>query len=214
LYSKLAYEGPGGCGVGEERLQGYRNRAPLHKNAGTQPRLSGTAVGIGNEAIVQRHAIFLSGPIGAGKTALGRGLADKLDGAFVDGDDFADHTKPWYGSILHASEAIVRDGLAALRSKPAVVVAYPLRCTNWIYFKRRFGDEGALPIFVSLRASFESIVHSSRGRTFSDRERVRIREMIAEGYGSRAFSDLVVDTGQKSFDETAAELVAKVRALM
>ena len=37
-----------------------------------------------------KHAIFLSGPIGTGKTSLGRMLAEKLGGAFIDGDDHSD----------------------------------------------------------------------------------------------------------------------------
>lgn len=41
------------------------------------------------------HATFSSGPIGAGKTTLGRAVANRLDAAFVEGDDYADHTKPW-----------------------------------------------------------------------------------------------------------------------
>jgi shikimate kinase len=41
------------------------------------------------------HATFSSGPIGAGKTTLGRAVANRLDAAFIEGDDYADHTKPW-----------------------------------------------------------------------------------------------------------------------
>jgi len=41
------------------------------------------------------HATFYSGQIGAEKTTLGRAVATRLDAAFIEGDDYADHTKPW-----------------------------------------------------------------------------------------------------------------------
>ncbi|MEI9995223.1 MAG: shikimate kinase [Rhizomicrobium sp.] len=158
------------------------------------------------------HAIFLSGPIGTGKTTLGRALAERLGGEFIDGDGYTDQTRPWYCSIKRTSEAIVANGLSALETVPAVVVAYPLGCMNWIYFRRKFGDAGATPLFVSLRASYESITNPARGRVFAPWEHNRIREMIGEGYGARPFSDFVFDTDAGPFDETATRLTQAVRA--
>lgn len=86
------------------------------------------------------HAVFLNGPIGAGKTTLGRGLAVALGGGFVDGDDHANPDLPWYGSILQTSRAIVRIGTQAASERGVVVVAYPLNCLNWIYFRRHPAD--------------------------------------------------------------------------
>ncbi|MGO4816219.1 shikimate kinase, partial [Cupriavidus sp. 2MCAB6] len=45
---------------------------------------------------MQPYAIFLSGPIGAGKTTLGKALATELGGGFIDGDDHSDPDLPWY----------------------------------------------------------------------------------------------------------------------
>ncbi len=159
-------------------------------------------------------AIFLSGPVGAGKTTLGRALAERLSGGFIDGDDFSESDRPWYCSILQTSRAIVQNGMAILDDKDAVVIAYPLGCINWVFFKRRFGDAGAKPFFVSLRASYSSIVDQSRGRSFTSKEHDRIRVMIGEGYGARSFSDLVLDTDKASFLATLAQLETGTRHLI
>jgi hypothetical protein len=161
-----------------------------------------------------KYAIFLSGPIGAGKTTLGRALGERIGGAFIDGDDHSDPGRPWYCSILRTSTATLRAGLARLHDKPAIVVAYPLNCMTWIYFRRKFEGVGVQPLFVSLRASFPAITGQNRGRSFSREEKERIQVMIAEGYGSRPFSDLVVDTDGPDFAATLVRLEAEVRRLM
>src|SRR2546426_892339 len=105
---------------------------------------------------MQSHAIFLNGPIGTGKTTLGRALAQNIEAGFIDGDDHSDPDKPWFASIKRTSERIVQAGFQILATHRAVVIAYPLGCTNWIYFRRKFGDAGVAPLFVTLNASFES----------------------------------------------------------
>jgi hypothetical protein len=161
-----------------------------------------------------QHAIFLSGPIGVGKTTLGRAFAERLSGGFIDGDDYSDPDRPWYCSVLQTSRAIVQAGMTILKSRDAVVIAYPLGCINRIYFRRKFGDAGVVPLFVALRASYPSIVDERRGRTFSSEERERIQIMIAEGYGARPFSDLVLDTDRASFLATLAQLEREIRRLI
>ncbi len=108
----------------------------------------------------------------------------------------------------------MQSGLEVLRHTPIVVIAYPLRCTNWIYFCRTFESEGAMPLFVTLRASCSSTVDERQGRAFSRDERARIRIMIAEGYGSRPFSDLILDTDKADFAETLARLEHETRCMI
>lgn len=163
---------------------------------------------------IMKHAIFLTGPIGVGKTTLGRTLADRVGGGFIDGDDHSCPDRPWYCSILHTSRAIVRTAMEMLETTDTVVIAYPLRCTGWIYFRRRFGDAGVTPLFVSLRASYASIVDERRGRAFSRQEQDRIRTMLAEGYGERPFSDFVLDTDAADLPVTLSTLENEVRRLI
>ena len=163
---------------------------------------------------MDRHAIFLNGAIGVGKTTLGRGLAERLGGGFVDGDDCSDNSKPWYACIRTTSANIVRAGFALLETHSAVVIAYPLGCSSWIYYRRKFGDAGVRPVFVTLRASYENIVAESRGREFTSWEHARIATMLSEGYDRRAFSDLIFDTDKAGFDETLSDLIEAVKPLI
>ena len=122
--------------------------------------------------------------------------------------------QPWYCSTLQTSRRIVQSGLEVLRHTPIAVIAYPLRCTEWIYFRRTFETEGAMPLFVTLRASLSSTVDVRRGRAFSRDERARIRVMIAEGYDSRPFSNLILDTDKADFAETLARLEHETRRMI
>ena len=92
------------------------------------------------------------------------------------------------------------------------MVAYPLGRVSWVYFRRRFEALGHPVTVVTLRAPYDAIVAPRRGRRFDDGEIARIAEMIAEGYGERPFSDLIVDTDARGFDETVAEIVARLGA--
>jgi len=141
-------------------------------------------------------------------------LAERLSGGFIDGDAFSDPGRPWYCSILQTCRAIVRNSEAILDHKSVVVVAYPLSCIHWIYFRRKFAELGASSAFVSLRASYEAIIDERRGRIFSEEECERIRIMIAEGYGARVFSDLVIDTDTTSFSMTLKRLENEIMRMI
>ncbi len=158
------------------------------------------------------QAIFISGPIGAGKTTLGRAVATRLDGKFFDGDDYAVHSKPWYASSLSTNRRIADAVLSALRTERIAVVAYPLRQANYVYFRRRVTEAGHRVVFVTLRASIKSILGPSRGRLFDADEERRAAEMIQQGYADRPFSDLIVDTDIASFGETVDMLLLKLQA--
>lgn len=161
-----------------------------------------------------KHAIFLNGPVGVGKTTLGQALAEAIGGGFIDGDDHSAPDRPWYGSILQTSRAIVATGLSILETHPSVVIAYPLSCVNWIYHKRRFEEAGIRPLFIGLRASYEGIVSPVRSREFSPEEQARIKIMLQEGYSERPFNDLILDTDKMPFDLTVRHLKSEIMKAM
>lgn len=158
-----------------------------------------------------RQVVVLTGPIGAGKTTLGRALAQALEGTFIDGDDHALPDRPWYASSLTTSRGIVTAAMTAFTYSDDVVVAYPLRCINWIYYRRRFTDAGVRMLVVNLRATLEQIIDPERERVFDEGERRRIVEMIRQGYGARSFADATVDSGSLPFGKALAALVEIAR---
>ena len=163
---------------------------------------------------MKQHAVFLEGPIGVGKTTLGHALADRLSAPFIDGDDYSDPDLPWFCSSYRTSKRVLSAALEVLEGKRLVVLAYPLRCVNWIYYRRKFGEASVTLHVIGLRASYEEIVSPQRGRVYSAAEQARIKTMIAEGYGARPFSDRIIDTGETRFGETVARLEADASALL
>lgn len=155
-------------------------------------------------------AIFLSGPIGAGKSTLGVALAQARRGTFIEGDEHSAPDRPWYASTLTTARSIVRAIVRDAEPDRPVVIAYPLRCLEWIFYRRHLEKSGIRMIVVSLGASYDSTTSADRGRRFSEGEQDRIRQMIAEGYDRRRFSDLVLRTDDENRDETLGRLLKEL----
>lgn len=151
------------------------------------------------------------GTIGAGKTTLGRALALELGGSHVEGDDFHRPPKPWFATSLSTCQDVLSAILAVAAEGRPAVVSYPLRCREWIFYRRRLAEAGIRSFFVSLAAAEEALFAPGRGRAFTAGEQRRIREMLAQGYGARLFSDLVVRTDQGGVDDSLATLLAGLK---
>lgn len=158
-------------------------------------------------------AIFLSGPIGSGKSTLGLMLANELRGTFIDGDEHADPNRPWYASSLSTARAIVRTVVEEVTICRVAIVAYPLRCIDWVYYRRCLAEHGIGTVFVSLEANYEAIASPSRHRSFTAAERKRIHEMIKQGYGHRPFSDIFLRTDQNTAVTSLHMLAEQLRRI-
>lgn len=160
---------------------------------------------------MKRTVIMLDGPIGVGKTTLGRVAAMNLAFGFIDGDD---HASPghWLRSILKTSHNIVAACEFALQSQQGVLVSYPLRCTNWVFYRQTFGRMDITFHCIGLIAAPEAIL--TRERELSAGEVARSFEMIAQGYGQREFSAAQLRTDEAPFEETALRLEDTIRRLL
>ena len=155
--------------------------------------------------------VAFEGPVGVGKTTLGRAVAARLDIGFIDGDDHS-APGPWLRSILQTSRRIAAACADQLETRPAVILAYPLRCTDWLFYKGTFCRQGIGFHCVSLTAQAAHI--AGRDRVLTPDELARASQMLAQGYGRRPFSDLVVPTDEAGFDATCGRLARAVAGLL
>lgn len=155
--------------------------------------------------------MFFEGPVGVGKTTLGREVASRLGYGFVDGDDYS-AKGAWLRSILTTSRRIAKACQDQLETHPVVIVAYPLRCTNWVFYRETFKRHGIALHCIGLSADVDHIAR--RERDLSKDEITRSAEMIAQGYGKRPFSDLTIRTDECGFEDTRDRLMDEVRDLL
>ena len=161
-----------------------------------------------------KHAILIDGTIGVGKSTMAHELSRRFDGAFLDGDDFKARGLPWYCSSLSTCCRIRDAGISALSEKAILFIARPVRCLDWIYFKRHFQRQNIRVFSIGLQADFANITHEDRGRSFSANELDRMAVMIREGYGARPYSDIHLRTDQHDIEDTAALASRKLRQLL
>ena len=157
--------------------------------------------------------VAFEGPVGVGKTTLGTAVSARLKIGFVDGDEYS-LPGPWLRSILKTSHRIAFACQTQLERYPAVIMAYPLRCTNWLFFRETFQRHGIAFHCIGLTADLSHI--SNRERVLTSDEVTRTSQMLAQGYGRRPFSDSVVRTDEVGFELTCdrlAEVVSNLIAL-
>lgn len=165
-------------------------------------------------AHVRPSVIFLSGPVGAGKKTLGRALAAEIGAGFIDSDELGDPSKDWLRQVLSVSEELVQIGVEILKTRPILIAARPLRVRDWLFFRARFGAQNVATFCITLTADERNILGADRGRVFDPNEQSRVRQMLAEGYGARPFSDAIVETDRRTFAATASELRTICRRLI
>ncbi|MGU3779973.1 shikimate kinase [Burkholderia metallica] len=156
--------------------------------------------------------IHLNGPINSGKTTIGIALARVLPGArFIDGDDHdAPEDAPFAVQWAIALERLVTQ-IANARER-YLVIAYPIGDPEFERL-RAACDARDARLFIVTLAPPEAVASSKRGaRVLTDWERSRIAEMYREGYASRPFSQMVLDTSDATPDACAARIAQHVAA--
>ncbi|HHX4058676.1 MAG: shikimate kinase [Burkholderia contaminans] len=156
--------------------------------------------------------IHLNGPINSGKTTIGVALARVLpDARFIDGDDHdAPEDAPFDVQWAIALERLVTQ-ITHARERH-LVIAYPIGEPEFERLRAACDACGARLYVVTL-APPEAIASSNRGsRALTDWERNRIAEMYREGYASRPFSQMVLETSDATPDACAARIAQHVAA--
>ena len=149
--------------------------------------------------------IILNGSVNSGKTVTGRALAAILPAArFIDGDDHGISRSVPFADMLDRA-ILWAAGQIAVAIAPYLVIAYPLRDADFAALQAACAARNAR-LFVATLAPPLDIVQSDRGsRRLDAWERNRVGEMYAEGYASRAFSDVIV-TDVTTPEQTAETL--------
>jgi len=153
--------------------------------------------------------IVLNGSINSGKTTTGRALAALLPGArFIDGDDHGIPDSVPFQQMIDRAVLWIADQIIAA-TDPVLVIAYPMRDSDFARLQAACAARHAR-LFVATLAPSLAVALTNRGtRELDDGERARIHEMYAEGYPTRAFSDVII-TDQATPEQTAAMLALRL----
>lgn len=151
------------------------------------------------------RVVVLNGSVNSGKTTTGRALAHLLPGAvFIDGDD---HGVPSSVPFEEMTELSLDWLIARIveATAPMLVIARPLRDHDFARLQSAIKSRDAQLIVVTLAPPL-AVAGADRGdRKLDAWELHRVPEMYAEGYASRAFSDLVI-TDMTTPPQTASQI--------
>ncbi len=157
--------------------------------------------------------VFICGAINAGKSSVGKLLADKLDAAFIEGDTVRN-----FLSMLTVDEArpAIVEGIVSVTASLAkrgfsVVVAYPL--WNDDLERLQEGLKGVdVPIhYIALNPRLE-VATSQRGgeREIGEWEINRIKELYEKGVNKPDFAESV-DNSEMTAEECAEFIYKKLK---
>jgi hypothetical protein len=154
------------------------------------------------------QVIVLNGSVNSGKTTTGRALAAILPGAvFIDGDDHGIPNSAPFAEMIDRAILWLVDQIATA-TMPCLVIAYPLRDSDFALLQQACAARAATLFVATLAPPLELVLSDRGARQLDDWERNRIREMYAEGYPSRAFSDIILS--DVTTPEQAATALARL----
>jgi hypothetical protein len=156
--------------------------------------------------------IFICGAINAGKSSVGKILADKLNAAFIEGDTVRN-----FLSMLTVDEArpAIVEGIVAVvaalaKRKFPVVVAYPLWNDDLERLEKGLsGIQGPIHYFA-LNPSLDVALTNRGGRDIGEWEINRIKELYAKGVNKPDFAQSV-DNSTMTAEEAADYIYKKLQ---
>ena len=153
----------------------------------------------------------INGPINSGKTTVSKILVNLLlKAVFIEVDELmSDAEQEKLGLSLKEGWAERKkrldEKLYSLKQRKefeTVIFAYPI--TEESYQKwAGFADETNRFINITLAPSLEECLKNRGTRELTDWERNRIRQMYAEGYQHRPYSDFIINNDNQTSEETA-----------
>jgi len=154
--------------------------------------------------------IWLNGTVGAGRSAVGRVLADMLPrAAFVDGDDVAPEGMTGPARWRIAVDALLRR-VARRKARETLVVAYPLTRQDFARVRASCGRAGRRFAVVNLATPLPIVLRGRGGRRLGADEVPRMREMCSKGYRRRRFAAITLPNAQPPARLTARRIAAVV----
>jgi hypothetical protein len=157
--------------------------------------------------------IHLNGPINSGKSTIGCALSGPLpDAAFIDGDD---HDAPDGVPLAVRIEAALRRIEARIADAEGhyLIVAYPLDQGSHDRLSVAAASRGACFRVVTLAPPLAVALSDHGARTLNPHERARIIQMYEEGYHTRLFSHVVLDTTGRTPEQSALHVAEAILAI-
>jgi cytidylate kinase len=148
--------------------------------------------------------VFICGAINAGKSSVGKLLADRLNAAFIEGDSVRN-----FLSMLTVDEArpAIVEGIVAATAAFAkrdfsVVVAYPLWNDDYERLQAGLAGVKAPVHYIALNPSLKVAQTNRGGREIGEWEINRIKELYEKGVNKPDFAESV-DNSDMTAEECA-----------
>jgi hypothetical protein len=154
--------------------------------------------------------VHVNGPINSGKSTVGRALACVLsDARFVDGDDYdvpcdVPLETQWAMALMRIEHDI------AVAECRYLIVAFPIDRAGFEQLNAACKKRSGRLIVVTLSPPLEVALSDRGERRLTPWERQRIDEMYRQGYQSRPFSDIFLDTSGKAPEESADVIAQQI----
>lgn len=140
--------------------------------------------------------VFICGAANAGKSTVGKLLAERLGAAFIEGDDIrkifyregVENARP---AIIEAIAAVVR---VIVRRGESVVVAYPIWNEDHTPLMGYLKDLRVAKHFVALSPTLETALTNRGTRELEDWEPAWIKESYARGVHNPSFAKIIDNT--------------------